>query len=590
MNWCAAKKPIAAIVGVALACAIGAQDAKPEAILTKANAEKHMQKLTSKEFAGRMTLTHGNDLAADYLVHEFSRFGLKPLETDFKFPFEASVAKKTGYDNLAIFQPKAGRGIKLKVGDDFVPLLNSSTNSAVTGSLVYAGEGVVKQGRNDYSNIDAKGKIVLILRSGKRDDGSPMTIADKSRAALAQGAIGLIVMGPQEIGLRELPNIRTAQGLANSASSLVGIGLHRKYANQLLGLSYEVLMRTPGPSRNLDFTATIRASFQPNKGTSNCVVGVLPGNDPKLKDEYIIFGAHFDHLGEGEVGSRSGSEKIHFGADDNASGSTALLLLAEHYAKLKSNRRTLIFQLYSGEEIGLVGSEAWAAAHPAILQKTTVMVNMDMVGRLRKEELSVFGSESSEEMPKLLDAVNVPGVKLVRSAMIPGNSDHASFTKRNVPAIAPFTGFHDEYHTENDLIGTINMEGIALVARAVSQFVDAADALPNKMTFRNAPVAAGSQGSQSGRGRRVRTGMRPSMTDSGPGLLIESVGAGSPAEKGGIKAGDRLVELNGSPINDIEDLQEVLVNLEPGKTVKAIVTRDGKRIELTITVEAAQGG
>ena len=174
--------------------------------------------------------------------------------------------------------------------------------------------------------------------------------------------------------------------------------------------------------------------------------------------------------------------------------------------------------------------------------------------------------------------------------MIPGNSDHASFTKRNVPAIAPFTGFHDEYHTENDLIGTINMEGIALVARAVSQFVDAADALPNKMTFRNAPVAAGSQGSQSGRGRRVRTGMRPSMTDSGPGLLIESVGAGSPAEKGGIKAGDRLVELNGSPINDIEDLQEVLVNLEPGKTVKAIVTRDGKRIELTITVEAAQGG
>jgi hypothetical protein len=561
-------------------------------IFTKANAERHMKKLTSPEFAGRMTLTLGNDLASDYLTKQFSSFGLVPVGDAFKFPFEVTVAKKPGFDNLAIIQPKQGKQLKLKLNEEFVPLYNSSTATGITAGVVYAGEGIVGASRDDYKGVDARGKIVLALRSGHRDDGGTVSIADKSRAALAQGAVGLIVMGPQEIGLRELPNIRTAQGIANAASSLVAVGLHRKFADKLLGQSYENLVKSPGRARDLDFSATIRASFQPNKGVSHCVVGMLPGNDPKLKDQYIIFGAHFDHLGEGEVGSRSGSEQIHFGADDNASGSTALLMLAEHFAKLKNNRRTYIFQLYSGEELGLLGSEAWAAANPSIVQNTTVMVNMDMVGRLRKEELTVFGSETSAEMPKLLDAINVPGVKVMRSAMIPGNSDHASFTKRNVPAIAPFTGFHDEYHTEKDMIGTINMDGIAAVAKAVSQFAVAADALPNKMVFKNAPVSAssGSSGGQSGRGRRVRTGMRPSMTDSGPGLLIESVSAGSPAEKAGLKANDRLVEFNGSPINDIEDLQDELVKLEPGSTVKVVVNRNGQRVEMTLTVEAAQGG
>ncbi|MFQ3586857.1 MAG: DUF4910 domain-containing protein, partial [Fimbriimonadaceae bacterium] len=237
-----------------------------------------------------------------------------------------------------------------------------------------------------------------------------------------------------------------------------------------------------GPaSRNLGLAVRMITESEPNRGMGRNVIGILPGNDPAVQDEIIVVGAHFDHLGYGEVGSRTNADIIHPGADDNASGVAGVLALAEYFAVNRTNRRTMIFQLYSGEEVGLVGAAAWVRDHPETVRRISAMINMDMIGRLREGRLTVFSTSSSTEWDAILDEAKADGVVVNKSPGISSGSDHFPFARANVPNLFFHTGLTPEYHTENDTVDTINFPGMVSVidlVRQVIQNVDAREKLP----------------------------------------------------------------------------------------------------------------
>jgi membrane-associated protease RseP (regulator of RpoE activity) len=215
------------------------------------------------------------------------------------------------------------------------------------------------------------------------------------------------------------------------------------------------------------------------------------------------------------------------------------------------------------------------------------MINLDMVGRLREGKLYVFGAGTAKEWGSIYKLTDVKGIDPIISPFVRMDSDQASFYRRNLPVAFFYTGLHPEYHSEKDTIATLNIPGIALVANYVAQVIHLADAVPHKMAFTSENTAAvGPQGS--GQGRKVRIGFIPDMADNGPGVLLSGVSASTPAEKAGLKAGDRIVEFNGVKMTDLQSLQDQMMKLVAGAMVKVAFERNGERKEVELTVEARE--
>ncbi len=547
---------------------------------------QHVEILAAEEMEGRMTLQPGEIKAAEYIANELKKLGVGPFAQSYFHFFDITVNRQVGPNSQMSLTLADGREINLRPDVDYRPLANTSENPAEAG-LVYVGYGLETEGRNDFEGVDLKGKIAVALRGGA--GGTPVPTATKAQSAASRGAVGLIVVGPLGKSTLELPVTSSRQGMPRN-SALAGAGIHRKYFKDLTGLEFDAALANTGfQSKVLDSKARMALDLEPNKGRGRNVIAVLPGTDPKLRHQYVIVGAHYDHLGHGEVGSTSGTEEIHCGADDNASGTAGVLAVAEYFAKNRTNRRTLIFQLYSGEEVGLVGSEAWAKDHPEVLRDTHLMVNMDMIGRLRNDTLTVFGGRVTREMPRLLEGIQIPGLKISATPSISGNSDHFAFTRREVPAVHAFTGMHAEYHNERDTPETLNYEGLRLVTEGMIQLIKNADALNFKMIFRPAPNNRTERPATNEQPRRARVGFIPDMGNAATdGMMIQGVVARSPAEKAGIKAGDKLVQFGDKVIKDIEDLQAALTTAKAGEAVKVVVIRGGQRLELTV-IPAAPG-
>jgi len=221
----------------------------------------------------------------------------------------------------------------------------------------------------------------------------------------------------------------------------------------------------------------------PNAGKAKNVIAYLPGTDPVLRNEFIVIGGHFDHLGYGEIGSRTGMDMIHPGADDNGSGAAGVLAAAEWFSKHRINRRTIIFQGYSGEELGLRGSRGWVDANKDKLPNIAGMLNMDMIGTVRFNQTFVYGLTSSNDWLPLFSNVKVDGLKLLLCPNARGDSDQASFVAASVPALFFHTVLTDEYHTEKDTWDRVNYPGAADVVEAVLQTALQLDASPKKMAF-----------------------------------------------------------------------------------------------------------
>jgi aminopeptidase YwaD len=324
------------------------------------------------------------------------------------------------------------------------------------------------------------------------------------------------------------------------------------------------------------------AGPSPSLPTQN-VFAVLPGRDPVLRGQYLVIGAHFDHLGTSTEGALDPDVKgaVRRGADDNASGTAAVLELARLLAAAPT-RRSIIFANFSGEEEGLLGSAFFVEHSPVPIDSIDAMLNFDMVGRLRNNKLIVYGVATATELPSLVDSANAPaGLRITAQGDGFGASDQSSFYAKNIPVLHFFTDLHDDYHRATDVPERINAAGearvVAVAERVIRQIADRGPRLTFVRAVAAAPAGATREGSD------VYLGSIPDMAGGDtPGLRLTGVRAGSPADVAGLKAGDVIVEFGGKPVKDLFEYSNALYAHRPGDAVTVVVVRSGQRLTLQV--------
>jgi len=355
-----------------------------------------------------------------------------------------------------------------------------------------------------------------------------------------------------------------------------------------LARRFRELRLTPGGDDGTYFqhwtvgsTAATREAMVADRPTEN-VVGILRGRGP-LAGQNVVIGAHFDHLGRGPANSLANGDSahlIHHGADDNASGTAAVLEIARLLATGRQRPgRTIVFVLFSGEEEGDLGS-AWYAGHPDFpLDSTLAMINLDMVGRLRDRRLLILGARTAAEWGPLLDTVN-GGFHLDVHASGDGwgASDQASFFAKHLPVLFFFTDLHADYHRPSDTWDKIDAPGEDTVAQFAADVARRLAARPGRLTFVDAPVP------QMASGERAYLGTIPDMTGEPGGVRLSGVSAGSPADRAGIRAGDIIVGIGADTVANLNDFQNALVKHHPGDTVEIRVRRGDQTVALTATL------
>jgi Peptidase family M28/PDZ domain len=314
------------------------------------------------------------------------------------------------------------------------------------------------------------------------------------------------------------------------------------------------------------------------------VIGVLPGRSSARRGQTIVIGAHYDHLGLGGFGALDDPDstgKVHNGADDNASGTTALLEVARRLVQRRLDR-TIVFIAFSGEEEGDLGSEYYVKHPTRPGDSIYAMLNMDMVGRLRNARLSATGAATASEFPALLDSLNhsggQPRFDLQASGDGWGPSDHASFYAARHPVLFFFTGLHSDYHRTTDDVDKIDVNGLARVADFVADVATALANRPGSLTFVAAPPP---QMSSSGSGYGAYLGTIPDMSESPGGVRIAGTRAGSPAEKAGLTAGDVITAIGAKTIGNLYDMTDALRSHQAGDTVLIVVKRDTTVLRFT---------
>jgi len=326
-------------------------------------------------------------------------------------------------------------------------------------------------------------------------------------------------------------------------------------------------------------------SGQPDGAPTQNIVAMVPGRDPVLRGEYVVIGAHFDHLGRSAISAMDPEAKdaIRNGADDNASGTAALLELARLFAA-RPPLRSIIIAHFGAEELGLLGSQ-WFVDHPPVtLDRIAAMVNFDMVGRLRNDKLIVYGVASAKELPAIVQEANVaPALTISAVGDGFGPSDHSSFYAKGIPVLHFFTDLHDDYHRATDDADRINAAGeariVALAERVVRTIADRPTRLTSVIAAAPAPTTGGREGAN------VYLGSIPDMSASdAPGLRLTGVRAGSPADAAGLRAGDVIVELGGRPVRDLYAYSDALYAHTPGERVDIVFLRNGERQTATVTL------
>ncbi len=313
------------------------------------------------------------------------------------------------------------------------------------------------------------------------------------------------------------------------------------------------------------------------------VVAMLAGTDPALRNQYVVIGGHFDHLGRSTEGALDPEAKdaIRNGADDNASGTAAVMELARIF-RASPTRRSLMFVNFSAEEEGLLGSAYFVDHSPVAIDSMDAMINFDMVGRLRNDRLIVYGVATATEFPALLDSANGGLVKIFGQGDGFGPSDQSSFYARNVPVLHFFTDLHEDYHRATDDVDKINAAGEAKVVAVAERVIREVANRPARVTFFRVPakpVSASSTGSD------VYFGSIPDMAAGEiKGERLTGITAGSPADRAGLKAGDIVVEFGGMAVTDLESYSNALFAHKPGDVVPVVVIRDGARLTLSVTL------
>jgi hypothetical protein len=563
--------------------------------------------LASEALAGRATGSEGGRAAARYVAEAFRKVGLKPLGTSrqgdvaapldgsgYFQPFEFTAGVAGGKGN-SLFAQHSGRYFEFRPGTEFVPS-SVSGNGSVEAEAVFAGYGIVSKNppRDDYGNLDVKGRVVLLLAGFPGNDPrSPLSeyggIHHKVLFARDRGAAAVLVAATRETAL---PDPAASRGYSNEGIPVLLI--RRSIAEAWLAAagwtlaSAEARLASGSLPAGLPVRVSLSADVQKVRKPADNVAGILEGSDPVLRGEYVVIGAHYDHLGMGGPSSlsESGLPAVHPGADDNASGAAGVIALAEEISRSSPPpRRSVVFLEFSGEELGLLGS-AHYAAHPLVPNGSTVaMINMDMIGRLHDRNLTVVGTATSPAWQSLLAEANRaanPAFALKESESGFGASDHQSFYEAKIPVLFFFTGNHPDYHKPSDTADKINAEGEAevldFVARCARPLVEGS----LRPVFRELPA-----GTVVGPTRfRVWFGSVPDYSGDVEGLKISGVRAGSPAQKAGVHAGDIVVRFGSHQIRNLEDYTIAISEHRPGDEVDVTVRRGTGVVTLRAVLES----
>ncbi|UCF20242.1 MAG: M28 family peptidase [Gemmatimonadota bacterium] len=539
-----------------------AQSVNPDTLLA------HVKYLASDELAGREAGEPGADSAAAYIARHFEAYGLEALGTQgYLQPFEFTSTVTIAADSRLMLETPRGKR-ELKLYEEWLPF-NFSSGGSLSGPAFDAGYGLEP---GDYEGLEGPGggAPIAVIRGGTPEDYDPhasdINTSPRRRASLAreQGAAAAMIV---------VARIRAPE----AGDPPVPAGLP---AVQVLE-SPEILEWLAAE----DLRVSLDAKVEPLKATGYNVAGRLPGSDPARSDELIVIGAHYDHLGLGGPGSLSpDSVTPHNGADDNASGTSVLLGLAKYYAEHPAARpgRSLVFVAFSAEEMGLLGSDYFVSHPPFDLAGVEAMINFDMVGRLRDGKLQIFGAESAEEFPALLDSLDAASpMTLSRVGDGYGPSDQTSFFARKIPVLHMFTGTHSEYHQPADDWQLINAEGLAEVTDfSIALIAELDGAAELHVVEQERPQARGGGG-----GYGPYLGTIPDFGEvEGGGLRLSGVRAGGPAEKAGIQAGDVVIEFGGKQVLNIYDYTYALQEHAPGDTVLIKVRRESEVLELTVVL------
>lgn len=558
--------------------------------ITAADLRAHIRFLASDELGGRLAVSPEFQRASQYGADQFRKYGLKPMGTaGFFQPFEMTAGVKTGDKNILEFT-KQGKKSRLKVGADFNPTNGAKADVVADGAVVCVGYGVQTPEQNDYKGIDAKGKVVLLFK--ENPGGSGGTIAARVAGAFTNGAAGVMIVSVEgsedSIGMG---GMRLRGSITGPVHQVKRAWVEKLFGRKLADILEDAKTGPFHPFEVEGLSARMTADVQPNKGQSRNVLGFLPGNDPKLKDEIIVIGGHLDHIGHGEVGAMDGSNLIHNGADDNASGSAGVMELAQYYAHAKKNKRSILFMLFGGEEEGLIGSTHFVNNPTVDLAKVTAMINMDMIGRLKDDKLTIEGVISSPLWPEWIDRYNTDGLTVAKKMAGAGPSDHTGFFNKGIPVVFFFTNDHPDYHRAGDDWEKINYDGEVKVLRFAVRMVDAIDAYPTKIPYESGRKKEEPKGTGPGRGgSKIRIGLVPDYAFEGPGVRLTGAGPGTPAEKAGLRDGDIILKWNETELTDLNSLMPMFTTAKPGTAITLTVKRGKEIIQITVVPEEAEGG
>lgn len=572
------------------------KDKKRSPAVTVDELKMHISYLASDELKGRLTGSEGDHLAAEYIRSDLKSSGLNQL---YKKGFQQfMVTDKIVFGSA---NSMTLNGTSLNLNNDFAPF-SFSQNSSFSGEVVFAGYGFeINEDSlkwDDYSGIDVKGKIVMMLRADPEIEKlkSPFIRYSKDRDKVLQakdlGATAVLLVSGKTFDPED-----KFDPLAKGEQS-VGIPafrISRKIANQILEANRQTIvdieiklneLRKPG-SFNTGATVSGQSDVVETTVPTRNVVMVIPGSDKKLKDQYVVIGAHFDHLGMGGLGSGSrvpDTVAVHHGADDNASGVGMVLELAQKLAASpESHKRSIVVIAFSGEEEGLLGSKRFVENPEIDLRKVNAMVNLDMVGRLNENSLvQIGGVGTADPLKKMIDnSCDTTVLKPSLSYEGYGPSDHASFYGKNIPVLFISSGAHLDYHTPADTWDKINYPGMLKISELAYKLISDLANMDTKLTFKEAgPKEIQSRGS---RRKGITLGIMPDFAGNVKnGLRADLVTPGKPAALGGMKKGDIITSINGKPVNNIQDYMFRLNQLKPGESIAVEVLRDSQKMVLII--------
>jgi hypothetical protein len=560
--------------------------------------------LTTPQMEGRGAGTKGLTRAQRLLETRYKSLGLEPAGTNgYLQPFNVITgAQLKGKNEFVVVT--GGQKRELKSKEDFVPFSFSSSGS-VHAPIVFAGYGVTADEfhYDDYAGIDVKDKVVVALRyeppsfaekSGRQGMTRHAQLITKAINARNHGAKALVfvngkigdgeedlltrfgsVSGPEDVGIifAQVRNAVADDWLRSAGKSLVA------EQEQINTTSKPDSFELPANQ-----SASITVSIKTTRAEVNNVLAYLPGKT----DEYIIIGAHYDHLGRGNFDSLAPAQigQIHPGADDNASGTAGVVELARLLAPQRGQlRRGILFMSFAGEELGLLGSAEWVKDPTRPLDKAVAMLNMDMIGRIKDQKVYIGGVGTGSTLKADVEqAAANSGFKIEYSPGGYSSSDHTSFVSKKIPVLFFFSGLHSDYHKPSDTWEKINPDSAArlldVVAATGEELANAEDR-PTFITVAEDKPAGGSGGS----GYGPYFGSIPDFGQVENGVRFSDVKPASPAAKAGLKAGDILVQFGGKAIKNLYDFTDALRNSKVGDVVEVKVMRDGQLITASVKLE-----